>query len=561
MARTQGIRIWRFDAAGRMWQYRSKRHGNMDLAASVVELPRGTRAVSQGDFLFEDVAGLQGADRIRSIPRRRVFGVVPARLVPADSDVWFWDGTESHDGFHLIYHRRGTREERSERYREQRAQIQAVLPEDALILKQGYVVILQSETRAIVFTKETRHEEVHIEVSEGRVNMSVGQDDDFDHGQILAMLATQLHRNRQKLLSAFQSEDPETAAQAVVEFIKGATPSPTQGSNVLHSLPSVIDDIAKLREVVQCNVDQADAEGVTGGFGQGVGVVDLGWQSVGSVLTYMSDVVQAAKVSQTDKSQRKDLFGANAQKRAWASVGTSGSKSVSTIVKAFDGINQVANSTSSITQFAGTASGFGAVAAAVTMCRSFHQARKANARQRALKKMQRLQTGAADDSGKALHVRPETAELLAYATNKVTRKKRVKIYEGSVAGLSVVGGTILTVAAAVAAANAWNPVGWGIGIAAFILGTGMLVYKIYRKAKKKSIQRGDFPRLLVGRYLHLQKHHRPGGLRSARTKSRREVEIQVIEGMLLAYGVEPYRCFFPKEVPLLQARIARHLKS
>jgi hypothetical protein len=561
MARRQGIRIWRFDAPRQVWQYRSKRHGNMDLPASVVELPPGAPAVAQGDFLFEDVANLQGADAIRSIPRSRVFGVVPARLVPPDSDVWYWDGHDSVDGFHRIYHRRGTQSEREQRYREQRAQMQAALPDDALVLKQGHVVILQSETKAIVFSKETRHEEVHFEVSEGQVNMRVGMDDDFDHGQVLAMLATQLHRNRQRLLSAFQSEDPETAAQAVVEFIKGATPSPTQGSNVAHSLPSVIDDIAKLREVVQCNIDQADAEGVTGGFGQGVGVVDLGWQSVGAVLTYMSDIAHAAKVAHTDKARRKDVFGANARTRAWASVGTSYSKSVSTITKAFDGINQVATSTSSITQFAATASGFGAVAAAVTMCRSFHQARKANARQRALRKMERLQQGATDDSGKALHIRPETAELLAYATQKVTRKKRVKIYEGGVAGLGVVGGTILTVAAAAAAANAWNPVGWGIGIAAFILGSGMLIYKIYRKAKKKAIQRADFPRLLVGRYLHLQKHHRPGGLRSGRTKSRREVEIQVMEGMLLAYGVEPYRCFFPKEIPLLQARVARHLRS
>jgi len=272
----------------------------------------------------------------------------------------------------------------------------------------------------------------------------------------------------------------------------------------------------------------------------------------------MSDICKLVDVSTTSREERGDRYGANSRKRAAASVTTSFSKSNATIMKSVDAINQVATQASSISGLVAVASGFGAFASAIAAARSLHQGRKASKRLKALRGLQGLEH--TDRSGREFTVRRDTAMLLAYAASKTRRKKNVEYYEAGVGALGTVGGTVLAVAAAVAAANAWNPVGWGIGIAAFALGAGMLAYEIYRKVKHEEIARRDFPRLLIARYLHLAKHQ-SGSRRSEHTRDRRALEIKVCESMLLAYGVEPYRCFYPREIPLLEQRIARHLKS
>jgi len=178
--------------------------------------------------------------------------------------------------------------------------------------------------------------------------------------------------------------------------------------------------------------------------------------------------------------------------------------------------------------------------------------------------MDALTQEASYSTGDAIVIQDRTQRLLAYAMVKAQRTRAFKAAESGVAAVGTVGGIVLAIGAAVAAGNAWNPVGWGIGIAVLVLGAGLLAYKIYRKvtsrsrAKKIGFSRKEFPRELVNRYLHLKK--REGSTtRSQRTNERRSFEILLIEGILYAYGVEPWRCMFAPDIPLLEARIARHL--
>jgi len=562
MAFKQGIRIWRYEVpGGGSWQYHSKsqQRGDHSIPATSVTMPSGSNPPADGDFLFEAIS-TQTANLAAQthIQQKDIFAHVPKRYVSDTTDIWFWEGSSQpgpDDGLSRIYVRRGDSEARSQRKEEQRAQIKAAMPAQAI---EGLVVIPQDDKKVIYFARSGAPVEEILEVEEGQYQIPPPGSPEFNNGVFLAVMACSLNKNRKKLEKAFASapDDPETAAQVVIEVIKGAAPAPTQGHNVAHSLTSVIDDIGKCQQVVSENVDSANVKGVTGDFGASFGAVDGTWQAMGSILSYMSDICHAAEVANTQTSLRQDHFGHNAKLRAWTGVGTSFSKACGTTYKTIDAFNQIATGASSLTVLAGSAAGAGGIVSCITMTRSFWQGHKASQREAALRRAGAIQ------GSKDVKMKNTTTELLAYAINKSKRKKRVKRSEGVIAGASTVSsGVLLAVAAGAAAANCWNPVGWGIGIAVFVAGSGMLIYKIYRKLKTKDIVRKDFPRLLVNRFLHLCAHHRPGGIRSGKTKDRRLVEIQVLEGMLLAYGVEPYRCLVPMEIPVLETRIARHLKS
>lgn len=569
MAREQGIRVWRFDSTRGAWRYtpRTGSAHEVYFTPDKVHLPSNRKA-SPDAFLFERIdpvhADVNHQARIR---RRDIIEVVEKRLVPRDSDIFYWKNNNPSAGvqdrdIHRIYVRRGNRDERAERKVKQRAMIKAAMPNET----GEFIVMLQSETRVIYFNRNQGMRQQDLHTYEGELPKKFDVGPGLDKGRFLYVLSHQLYKHRSKLEAAFKcaADDPETAAQAFAEVIKGATPSPTQGHNVIHSLNGIIDDCAKLIQVIGgAAID--DASGPTGGFGQGVGAVDGAWQAVGSYLTYISDVCHAMKVWETEKAQRPDLYGDNPKKRAVASAATSALKFASTTFKTTEGIYQIATASSNtVAALAGPAAAAGGIASIVAAARNFHQAYKSGVRLKALQSVNMIRN---TELPPGVVMKKDTQQLLDYALSKTRRKMHVKTYEGGVATVGALGaiGTttaVILIAAGVAAANAWNPVGWGIGIAVFAAGAGMLGYKIYRKYfAKKSIKRSEFPKMLVSRYLHLCVHHRPGGLRSAKTKDRRSMELRVLEGILAAYGVEPYRCCLPQDIPLIEARIARHLKS
>ncbi len=561
------IRTWRFNSQDSTWVRRSlSPEQSFILSESDVEYPAGLPRPSQGDFLFQQVPA-RPHDPPTGIRGAEIFGVVPNSKVPSDSDVWYWNGADQQDdAFTRIHRRRGRSEERAARRSDQLARIQAAVDPDATA--EGQVIILLDGGSLLTFSKGGKPQEVYLEASEGTIDwagaLTAG---DYDEFGLLTLLSAGLTANKDRLMAAFKDSDEgrvEAAGKAVLEVIQGATPGPTQGHNVAHSLPAALDDIHKLHEICHSNVASDEASGFIGGFGQGVGVVDNGWQALGSLLTFMENCLTAYKVQKASGRERDDRFGGRAVSGAAASIISSGSKTAAGGMKAFEAIRTLSSAAPTAVSIGVTASGLGAVTSAIALVRGVHQTRKAHKRVKALKAMDALKKEAGHGEGNVIVIRGETERLLAYAMAKAQRKRAFKAAESGVAATGTVGGIVLAVGATVAASTAWNPVGWGIGIAVLALGAGLLTYKIYRRvtsssrAKKIGFSREQFPRELVKRYLHL-KSREGSTTRSQRTNERRSFEILLVEAILYAYGVEPWRCLFAPDIPLLEARIARHL--
>jgi hypothetical protein len=375
------------------------------------------------------------------------------------------------------------------------------------------------------------------------------------------------------------------------DVVTGATPGLVQGHNVLLSFSA---QWANLNHFVQyCHTqakpaDFGDFESSGGDAESGINSVDLGWQAIGSVVSTIITVVKLGKIAtewklkgNTDVSYRHL---AHKEQRAKLKMlapelATNLAKSFTTITSAVDTISKLAGG-------AGTALGTGANAANMTSVTPFVSAVTgfvsmgicSRASHRAgvrMAKLKRLRKAAEDLKGRGtITLSPNTQALLGYAIKKMKRKERFKGAEAGVGGLSVATGIIGGVLAITVFANAWNPVGWGLGVAVLVAGAGLLTYKIVRKkgffghggskarakarAKKYGADFGDeklnskhYASLLISEYLK----ERP------RTKgAKKNLNCCTLEGIMMAFGIDAWKLVYsPDYTMAAMKRISRKL--
>ncbi|MEO0991179.1 MAG: hypothetical protein AAFX00_09555, partial [Pseudomonadota bacterium] len=328
--------------------------------------------------------------------------------------------------------------------------------------KSGYVYDLKTRTPEN-FDIEEMSGTIHYDnVVDNIANISDG-----DAARVYQTVVQRLaaaERDVKLAVQAHERGDPESAGQAaakvLAEVLMGAQPATVQGHNALHSLPGMIDNFEKLHQVVsqdKCITEVANANGVTGGFGVGVGSVDSTWQMVGSVLVLMADIHAAWGMRGKTSEQRHAEYGANARKRKALDLATDTGKAFTTAWGAVDAIGKVCNAAATmptpVAPIAGSVFGF------VSAGRTGRQAHKARKRKNKLKKALDAQNGQQLD--------PQVQDILAFATRKTMRKFRTKAVESTTGAISGTGGVVV-IALMAAGANAWNPVGWGIGIAVFV---------------------------------------------------------------------------------------------
>jgi hypothetical protein len=126
---------------------------------------------------------------------------------------------------------------------------------------------------------------------------------------------------------------------------------------------------------------------------------------------------------------------------------------------------------------------------------------------------------------------------MAFALEKAYRKIQTKNIQGSAAALAGLG-SLVAFAVVLAGANAWNPLGWGLGVVAFLGGVGIQCYRLYRKVghefhyDKYGFDDTQFPNELVTAWEE-----------EARTLSS---DYHVLTVILSVYGVEPEHVRNPK---------------
>jgi hypothetical protein len=546
MPRESGVKGWRY--RDKFWVYR---HGGSNpheekLHPADVEIPVST-PLAEGDWLIQARPPAQYGQKTDHIYAAAVMAVFPDARIPSDADLWYWDG----DRVHRAYRRRAS-PEREERRTEVEAAIEADEDDRLLILYSG-------DFKPLIYDKNTREwDEAALEVMEGTIKLVGGgphmplDEDDM----LLTILNHRLAKRRKEIEQAARlaqagNEDgaAEILGKVAVEVLKGATPGAVQGHNVLHSMPGIVDQVEQIHQVVQ-GMSAADATAdtratATGGFGQGVGLVDGAWQSVGSLLTFVLDGVRLHKIrTKRSPEERVAKYGHNAVSRQALTLGTSGVKTFSTAWQAVDAIGKVAAFSSSLpaplTPAVGTLTGL------VTTVRSSVQADKSRRRMSRLHQILKTHKGTIADDVQA---------LLAFGMRKAQRKFGFKTGEATVGAVSAVGGAIM-IGAIAASANAWNPVGWGIGIVVFIAGAGLLTYKIVRRvtsdrrARKRGFGTAEFPGKLLDAYLgHFN-------------RDAYSVETTVLDAMIRAYGVNPLGLLTSTRDTgrLALATITRHLK-
>ncbi len=550
MPRRGGIRIWRYRSG--VWQYRttSSSRENQDLAATAVATTAPPR---EDDWLVQALpTGSNG--KVQSIGADHIIATFPDARMPKDGNVWHWDGDE----LRRIYHR-STKVDRESRVEEVSAALAGYDADDELVIFFRGV----NQHCFVLHCKTNAWEEAELEETMGTLELTAagGENEDAlldSDDQALIVVAQRLARREREIRRAIQAADDgdeDTAlrivGQAVHEVLMGAEPAPVQGHNVLTSLPSVIDNVEKLDSLVKGHetlkqVSDSKRSGGTGDFGTGVGLVDGTWQAVGSIVAFFTSVVEGAKMNQLSHGDRQAKHGHNARGRQALTVGTHGMKSASTTAAAVEAIGKVASFSTSVpsplTPVIGTLTGL------IATTRSSIQADKSRRRVAKLKRALEQHSGSIDY---------DVQRLLAYAMRKSKRKFGTRTAEATTAAFGTAGSTILIVGAVLAGANAWNPVGWGIGIAVFIAGAGLLTYKIVRKgtsnrrAERRGFSRTEFPAKLLDEF------HRQFG------RSPKSSNTLVLYSVLQAYGVHPIDILASPttEVSRARDRIARHLKS
>ncbi len=544
----KGIRIWRYQAPNSQWLYRNRR--GEETVRELDQIGHKGPAPEHGDWLFEEKGR---NDQVpETVAEASILAFVKNTRVPADATVWVFKDED----FHRIYHRSTS----SANTKTPPAHVQVI----ADICTNNDLVIDRGDAMSPRRISRNVEEDVELEVADGEVsleNLEAG----LTQEQLFAHLAKIFHGDRGKQIEraiynagkALNDNDESTfeeAAEFLLEYFAGATPGPVGGTDYIHQINQAVEDTSKVVMACQDSCYATyDASGATGDFGAGVMSVDHTWQAFATVLSISIDIFQIYKLTRDVKAKhpeaKVDLK--KLRKGRGASLCTNLMKGYTTIGTSVGTISSVASGGTSVL-CAGTAAslpGVGAVAGLATMVRSSWQSEKSRRRGKALKKLQDLPNGAQLDD--------RVQALLAFGIGKAMRKHKFKAAEATAAAGGMASSTCLAVGAAVAGANAWNPVGWGIGAVCIIAGGGLLSYKIYRKvkshkrAKKRGFESADYPQLLVNSYVQFWQ------------KDTDSVDTQVLGGMLESYGVNPTWLHlrsatdYQAATELVQAAIAR----
>lgn len=551
MSKRSGVKVWRYRDGVLQFRTSSTKRASQDLALDDAELSDSQRSgLRENDWVLQKIPPDRYDLPATRIPKAEVLAVISDTRIPPDGDAWYFDGVE----LHRVY-RRTESPDKALRQAEVAAAIDAEFDKPQLVFYRG-------DERPLVYHLDTGEWE-KVEIESWSETLDVSSTAPEPSGSLtdaeellLVTIAKRLTASKkevEKIVRKNKEGDYEGAAKlvrsVVHEVITGAEPAPVQGHNVIHSMPGVINQIEQLDALArqQQSLASVQAEGrptATGGFGTGVGLVDGTWQAVGSLTAFFTSVVESYKLCNLDSPDRQAKHGANARSRQLITVATHGVKGATTSAQAIEAIGKVAAFSTAVPSTLAPIAGV--ITGTIATVRSSVQADKSRRRMARLKKLLE------DKSGGELH--EDVQALLAYGMRKAKRKFAFKTAEATTGAVSAVASGVLIVGAVVAGANAWNPVGWGIGIAVFVAGAGLLTYKIVRKvtsdrrARKRKFTRKDYPGLLLQCYLKFFGTDPYGR------------ETLVLHEVLAAYGVRALEVISDAaEVVRAEARIARHL--
>lgn len=536
-----GVRIWRYRQE--QWVYVSHTHEKYLLKPRQVET--GSHAPLTDDWLFEETHG-------QAVPQRliaaNILRIVPDKFVPRTATVWCWAG----QSLHRIY----SRSNAEANVKEAPLQVQAVAgscDEHDLILDCG-------PNEYPIHIHRSGIDPVEVESTDDVVDLGASE---FDMGPVATHLAiaefvanSVVETSIREAHQAIRKNDSEKfrkAGDVLLATFMGATPGPTQGTNVLLQLDVAIDDASRVANAIKSSGASSNDSGIQGNFGSIVASTDLTWQAAGTILSVIVDIFKINKLIHQKKSvspsQKVDLE--KIIRGTKLDLTSNILKGYSTVVSAISVLTSFLKGAGLLVKAVPIVSSITGLAA---MARSTWQFNKSRKRTKRLKVILRTQ---------GEQINEETQSLLAFALGKAMRKSKFKLAEAGVAAGSSASASCLAVGAALAVSNAWNPVGWGIGIGVVLSGGGLLTYKIVRRvrSKKRARRRGfessEFPTLLVNTYVNNWRNDSDS------------IDTLALGGILESYGVEPEWLHLntPVEIEIATQRvresifrIERHLK-
>jgi hypothetical protein len=348
-------------------------------------------------------------------------------------------------------------------------------------------------------------------------------------------------------LAAGKISEAADSLQGMADFLKvivtGMQVTPVTGTDAPAALSGQVDAAFKIVQVTgNPGLNPNDAPGITTIMGPLEAAKLAGFDSllggVGTISQFVLDVLMIrALVKDVQDSKKypggwKDpgiraKYGKSPQWTAFLTAASSGTSLTLAITnalnaaKAYADLAKTANLALNIpsTLVPILSGGLGAVYTA----RLGAQAEQSRLQNNALAKLKKKVARAPDKT-----LKPLTKALLGYAIEATYRKHWTKaVGAGASAGTAASSAALgavawattaaaassisvpaaLTAGAILATANIWNPLGWGLGIAAFVTGGVLLGYRYYRKANKAELaaewgfSKEEFPDKLIDTYL------------------------------------------------------------
>lgn len=473
---------------------------------------------------------------ISSIPMTEVVYLFEPDQLKPPTDCWFWDGKE----LNRVASCKGAPEFGSLPYKHRMAVAGSVIDQE-----EGPVFIIN--------TNEEGAENVS-KMKIWRFSQRAWGDEEFDSTAValpdpqpgdplftgiseaaLLDFTRQMKDHRKQIEeaeAALRGGDISTAAKAIRWIAKrltgpiatGMQVTPVTGTDAPVAVISQVDTIAKMREAVKSGLTAENLNGL-GNVGLGAGVADSILGSVGSAAQFMLDLQQLDSLLTDgarlgwDSPELKLKYGRHprlSQALTMILSGTSVANAVTNLVSALGSAKDLlhlANFGASVPATLGPV--LGGILGVGFVGRLSSQAHSSYKRWDTLSA---VRAKAERNKGKELH--PKTQALLAYAIGSSHRKYETKsvgavasalsLASSAALGIGALGGVSLhlgTTVAVLTAANCWNPIGWGLSVAAFAVGAGLLGYRLYRKIKKGKLaekygfQKEEFSRKLIHRYV------------------------------------------------------------
>ena len=314
----------------------------------------------------------------------------------------------------------------------------------------------------------------------------------------------------------------EQFAKKILWIYEEAVPSPTPGTTAVFDFPKMGLEMTKLsREMNDRELGQPGENSIV--------MLDHLSTTLGGLGTCVQYLTQLKKISDSINKTNTRTGKRQADGEANTAAMTAILASPKMISQFFSVANNVVQATEKTGQFV-TAMGtvaskgmpvVGAIVGAVTTARVTRKMGKAAGRYKKLKSYHDYNQ----------HRSAELVGILQYAVAKTNRKVKVAGSTALTGAVGTAGSGILASAAIFTTANMWNPVGWSLVGMAAVGGTGVITYKVYRRAtrstRRKNNEKRNIPKNTKDMALKL--------LRIAGDKEHRDQDIAV--AVLEIYGV------------------------